>query len=123
VACDGERLTYLEFDQEANRLAHHLLEQGFGHGDHIGIYGQNSLEWIVAMMATFKIRAVPININYRYVEAELTYLFDNADLVALIHDREYTDRIVAVRNEAPALRHFVCMDAPAGAGSDPDLQA
>ncbi|NLD77144.1 MAG: acyl-CoA synthetase [Acidimicrobiales bacterium] len=123
VACDGERLTYREFDQQANRLAHHLLAQGFGHGDHIGIYGQNSLEWIVAMMAAFKIRAVPININYRYVENELSYLFDNADLVALVHDRDYTDRIVAVRAEAPGLRHFVCMDAPAGSAGDADLAA
>lgn len=123
VVCDGRRLTYREFDEEANRLAHHLLEKGFGHGDHIGIYGQNSLEWIVAMVAAFKIRAVPININFRYVENELTYLFDNADLVAVVHDREYTDRILAVRDDAPALRHFICIDAPAGAGQDDDLAA
>jgi acyl-CoA synthetase (AMP-forming)/AMP-acid ligase II len=109
VVCDGRRLTYREFDEEANRLAHHLTGQGFGAGDHIGIYGQNSLEWIVAMMAAFKIRAVPININFRYVEDELTYLFDNADLVAVVHDREYVDRIAAVRAATPALRHFICM--------------
>ena len=44
------------------------------------------------MVAVFKIRAVPININFRYVEDELAYLFDNADLVALVHDREYLAR-------------------------------
>ena len=57
VVCDGRRLTYREFDEEANRLAHHLLAQGFGHGDHIGIYGQNSAEWLIAMVAAFKVRA------------------------------------------------------------------
>jgi acyl-CoA synthetase (AMP-forming)/AMP-acid ligase II len=121
VVCDGRRLTYREFDEEANRLAHHLLAQGFGHGDHIGIYAQNSLEWIVAMIAAFKIRAVPININFRYVEDELAYLFDNADLVAVLHDREYVHRIAAVKDRTPSLRHFVCMDAPAGSGGDDDL--
>ena len=45
-----------------------LPDQGLGHGDHIGIYGQNSDEWVVAMLAAFKIRAVPINMNFRYVD-------------------------------------------------------
>ncbi len=123
VVCDGRRLTYREFDEQASRLAHHLMAQGFGHGDHIGIYAQNSLEWLVAMVAAFKIRAVPININYRYVEDELVYLFDNADLVALIHDREYLDRIAAVTDRVPGLRHLICIDAPAGSAHEADLAA
>ena len=38
------------------------------------------------MLACFKLRAVPINVNYRYVAAELSPLFDNADLVGVICD-------------------------------------
>lgn len=110
LVCGPRSLTFRELDEEANRLANHLLEQGFGHGDHIGIYGQNSVEWMIAMVAIFKIRAVPININFRYVEDELVYLFDNADLVALVHDREYIDRIEAVTSKVPGLRHFVMID-------------
>lgn len=110
LVCGPRRLTFAEFDREANRLANHLLDQGFGHGDHIGIYGQNSAEWLVAMVAVFKIRAVPININFRYVEDELTYLFDNADLVALVYDRGYADRIAKVLPGVPGLRHFVTLD-------------
>ena len=117
VICDGRRLTFKEFDEEANRLANHLRAQGFGHGDHIGIYGQNSLEWIVSMVAAFKIRAVPININFRYVEDELVYLFDNADLVVLIHGREYVDRIAAVQARVPGLRHLIAIED----GTDGDL--
>ncbi len=116
LVCGDRRLTYAELDEEANRLANHLLGEGFGHGDHIGIYGQNSAEWLVAMVAIFKIRAVPININFRYVEDELRYLFDNADLVALVHSREYIDRIDAVRANVVGLRHFVMIDD----GSDGD---
>ena len=116
LVCGDRRLTYAEFDREANQLANHLLDEGFGHGDHIGIYGQNSAEWLVAMVAVFKIRAVPININFRYVEDELTYLFDNADLVALVHDRAYADRIAAVLPGVPGLRHFVSIED----GSDVD---
>src|SRR3954451_3262857 len=81
IVVGDRKLTYRELDEASNRLANHLFAQGFGPGDHIGIYGQNSVEWVVAMLAAFKVRAVPININFRYVEDELLYLFDNADLV------------------------------------------
>jgi acyl-CoA synthetase (AMP-forming)/AMP-acid ligase II len=116
LVCGDRRLTYRQMDDEANQLANHLLSEGFGHGDHIGIYGQNTAEWLIAMVAIFKIRAVPININFRYVEDELAYLFDNADLVALVHDREYIDRIAAVTAKVPGLRHFIMIDD----GSDAD---
>jgi 3-oxocholest-4-en-26-oate---CoA ligase len=110
VVCDDRRLTYRELDERATRLAHHLAENGVEAGDHVGIYAYNGPEWIEAMFAAFKIRAVPINVNYRYVEAELRYLFDNADLVALIHGREFVPRIAAVKDECPKLRVFVCVD-------------
>ncbi len=119
LVCGDRRLTYREMDEEANRLANHLLAQGFGHGDHIGIHGQNTAEWLVAMVAIFKIRAVPININFRYVEDELAYLYDNADLVALVHDRAYLPRIAAVAARVPGLRHFVMVDD--GSDEDPSV--
>jgi acyl-CoA synthetase (AMP-forming)/AMP-acid ligase II len=55
---------------------------------------------------------VPINVNYRYVEAELRYLFDNADLVALVHDAEFASRIAAVRDALPLLRHTIAIGTP-----------
>ncbi|MGI8710096.1 MAG: acyl-CoA synthetase [Acidimicrobiales bacterium] len=117
LVCGDRSLSFADLDAEANRFANHLLAEGFGHGDHIGIYGQNSPEWMIAMVAVFKIRAVPININYRYVEDELAYLFDNADLVALVHGGEYIPTIEAVTAQVPGLRHFVAIDD--GSGEDP----
>ncbi len=119
LVCGDSRLTFAEFDAEANRLANHLLGQGFGHGDHIGIYGQNTAEWLVAMVAAFKIRAVPININFRYVEDELAYLFDDADLVAVVADRGYLDRIAGVNARVPGLRHVVAIDDGTDPGDQP----
>src|SRR5256885_11969887 len=54
-----------------------------------------------ALLACLKLRAVPVNVNYRYVEEELAYLYDDADLVAVITDVEYLDRVVAVLARAP----------------------
>ena len=77
-------ITYAELEPESNQLAHYLASQGVEPGDHVGIYAKNSVEHVVAVLAVFKIRAVNINVNYRYVEGELNYLFDNADVMALI---------------------------------------
>ncbi|OLT43200.1 acyl-CoA synthetase [Saccharomonospora sp. CUA-673] len=117
VICGDRSLTYTELDERANRLAHHLASLGVGTGDHIGVYSRNSLEMIEAMFAAYKLRAIAINVNYRYVEAELTYLLDNGDVVALVHERQYSDKVVAVRDGLPKLKHvFVVED-----GSDNDV--
>ena len=104
------RLTYDELDRRANRLAHHLLDHGVGPGDHVGIYAWNRAEWIEAMLGAYKARAVPINVNYRYVEDELRYIFDNADLAALVFERSFTPRVEAALADVPRLRHLVVID-------------
>ena len=101
------RLTYAELERRANRLAHHFLDVGVKPGDHIGLQLYNCTEYVEAMIACFKVRAVPVNVNYRYVEDELAYLFNDADLVAVLVDTEFTDRISAVRARTPKLRHVV----------------
>ena len=108
--------TYGQYEERANRLAHHLAANGIGPGDHVGIYALNSHEFVETILAAYKLRAVPINVNYRYVEAELRYLFDNADLKALVHDAQYTPRIAAVRDALPLLQHLVAIDD--GSGTD-----
>jgi len=115
VVCDGKRRTYAELEDRANRLAHHLAAQGVGPGDHVGIYAYNSVEWVETLWAIFKLRAVWVNINYRYVEDELRYLFENADLVALVFQREFAPRVAGVRDQLPLLRHAVMIDDGSGA--------
>ena len=102
--------TYRELDERANRLANRFLADGIGKGDRVGIHGVNSEAWVVAMLAAFKISAIPININYRYVADELEYLFDNADLVALVHDLTYAPVIAQVLDRVEGIRHFYAID-------------
>ena len=108
------RHTFASLDQRANRAAHHLAENGVRAGDHVGVYAYNCAEYVEAMLACYKLRAVPINVNYRYVEQELQYLFDNADLVAAVHQRQFTPRIASVRDRLPKLQHFVAIDDQSG---------
>lgn len=119
LVCEGKRRTYREMEERANRLAHHLAGQGIGPGDHVGIYALNSVEWVEILWAVFKLRAVWVNINYRYVEDELRYLFENADLRALVFEREFASRVRGVRDSLPLLRHLVVIED----GSDADLSS
>lgn len=110
LADDSREVTYAQLEERANKLAHYLLEQGVQPGDKVGIYSRNTIEAVEAMVAVFKARAVMINVNYRYVENELQYIFDNSDMVALIHERRYSDKVAAVRPANSKLRTVVVVD-------------
>lgn len=110
LVCGDQRATFKELDARANRLAHYLSSRGVGAGDHVGLYLYNCNEYLEGMLACFKIRAVPINVNYRYVNEELLYIFDNADMVACIHNREFTPHIAEIRHAAPDLHTFVYVE-------------
>ncbi len=119
LVCGGRRASYAALEQRANQLAHYLAEKGVGAGDHVGLYLYNCNEYLEAMLACFKLRAVPININYRYVEEELLYIFDNADLVACIHNQEFSPHIAAISGGIGALKAFVYVSDSSAA--DPAL--
>ncbi|GAB3658553.1 acyl-CoA synthetase [Actinocorallia lasiicapitis] len=107
LACDGEHLTFRELDERANRLAHALLAAGVEPGRHVGMQLYNGVPYVVALVATMKIRAVPVNVNYRYVEAELEYLYRDSDLVALLYDVEFDERVANVAPAQPKLRTLI----------------
>jgi len=115
---EDTRLTFTELEAEVNRLAHHFQAAGVQVGDHVGIYAYNGVEWVEAMAALYKIRAVPVNINYRYVESELRYLFDNADLKAVVLQREFAPRVAAIIDDLPLLTHLVVSEDGSGASLD-----
>ena len=118
VVCGDRRLTYRELEERANRLAHWLAAHGIGRGDHVGCYMHNGTEYLETMLACFKLRAVPININFRYVEDELRYLFRDADLVGVVHHREFGPRVRAARDAMKDQRAFLYVEDGSGAETD-----
>ena len=64
--------------------------------DKVGLYCRNRIEIVIAMLGIVKAGAILVNVNFRYVEGELRYLFENSDMVALVHERQYADRVANV---------------------------
>src|SRR5262245_54367136 len=115
LICGERRLTYAQTDERANRLAHHLAAQGIGPGDHVALLLYNGTEYLEGMLAAFKVRAVPVNVNYRYREEELRYLLDDSDARAIVFHREFAPKLAAIHDELPLLTTYLAVDDESGA--------
>ena len=118
LICGDEQITYAELEEKANRFAHYLIDHGVGKGDKVGLYCRNRIEIVIAMIGIVKAGAILVNVNYRYVEGELRYLFENSDMVALVHERQYADRVANVLPETPDVKTVIVVED----GSDKDYQ-
>jgi 3-oxocholest-4-en-26-oate---CoA ligase len=110
VIAGSARRSRAELDGRANQLAHYLLQQGVLPGDHVGIYSYNRVEWLETLLACWKIRAVAVNINFRYVGPELEYLWQDADLVALVYERGFASRVAELAGRFPQLRTYLYLE-------------
>jgi 3-oxocholest-4-en-26-oate---CoA ligase len=114
-----EELTYAQLEEKANRLAHYLIDRGVQKDDKVGLYCRNRIEIVIAMLGIIKAGAILVNVNFRYVEGELRYLFDNSDMVALVHERRYSDRVTNVLPETPNVKTVLVVED----GSDDDYSS
>ena len=107
IIAGAARRTRAELDARANQLAHYLAQQGVAPNDHVGIYAYNRVEWLEALLACWKIRAVAVNINFRYVGPELEYLWQDADLVALVYEKAFTPQVAELAGRFPQLKTYL----------------
>ena len=121
LICGDEQLTYGQLEEKANRLAHYLIDQGVKKDDKVGLYCRNRIEIVIAMLGIVKAGAILVNVNFRYVEGELRYLFDNSDMVALVHERRYADRVANVLPDTPNVKTILVVE-DGSAGSDEKFQ-
>jgi acyl-CoA synthetase (AMP-forming)/AMP-acid ligase II len=109
-----ERVTFRELDARANRLAHHLAAQGVGRDDVVALVARNSVPFVVALIACFKLRAIPINVNYRYVATELGEVFEDSGAVALVVDGELVDECACAIAGSTEPHHVVVIGDDVG---------
>lgn len=118
VVMGATRLSYRQLADRVSRLASWLHGQGIGEGDTVGLQLYNGIEYLEAFLAACKVKAVPVNINYRYVAEELRYLYENSGLKALFYSAELAANVQEARDAAPGLKVLVRVgeDATALAG-------
>ena len=104
LVCRDRRLTFAEFDDRAERLAHVLAAAGLGPDDKVAIMCVNTPEYLETFFAAQKLGCVPVNVNYRYVGAELAYLLDNSDSVALVYHDDFAATVGDALASLPAER-------------------
>ena len=120
IVWGDQRITYARLDERTNRLANVLHDAGLGasserdglaghetHQDHLAVYLYNGNEYLEAMLAGFKARVAPFNVNYRYVEEELRYLLDNCQASAIVFDGRFADTLAAVLPDLPNLKTLI----------------
>ena len=121
------RLRYADFTQRTRRLADVLRRHGLGarrerHAlanwesgqDHVALYMTNCNEYLEGMYGAWKTRAAPFNVNYRYVEEELLYLFENADAKAVIFHASFAPTVAGIRSRLPEVRLWMQVDDGSG---------
>jgi fatty-acyl-CoA synthase len=104
------RRTWSEYERRAAQFAGVLHDAGLRHDAKVALYLRNSPEYLEAHFAALKVRAVPVNVNYRYRDEELWYLLDNSDAEAVVFHRSLADRVRAVRHRLPKLKLVVAVD-------------
>ena len=95
VVAGDVRLTFAALEERSNRLAHVFAAAGIGPGDRVAIVLRNGNEYLEAMLAAFKLRALPVNVNTRYTTDELGYLLRDARPSFVIHESDLTSRLEA----------------------------
>jgi 3-oxocholest-4-en-26-oate---CoA ligase len=115
------RVRWSDFDRRANGVAAGLLAAGLGQQAKVAEYMYNCPEYIETLFGAFKAALVPVNTNYRYTEDELVYLWDNADVEAVVFHGALADRAAAARVRLPAIRQWWWVDD--GTAACPDWAA
>ena len=114
-------ITWGDYEQRAARLAAAFHAAGLGPHAKVGLYLYNSPEYCETNFAALKMRAVPVNVNYRYLDEELAYLLDNADAEAVVFHTSLADRIARVAPGLPKLKLLVAVDDGPTAGGRIDV--
>jgi 3-oxocholest-4-en-26-oate---CoA ligase len=115
--------TWQQLDERSSRLAAVLAAHGVSRESRVAIALYNGIEYLESVLAVLKLRATPVNVNYRYQAQELQYLFGDAGVEAIISDVSLSSRVAEARLGAPGLRTVVEVGGGAAAPNGIDYAA
>jgi len=86
VVYEGRQYSYREIDDEANRLAHWLIEQGIGTEDRVAVLLDKSPELVVTALGVLKAGGVYLPVDPTYPDDRLTFILDDAEAKLVLHE-------------------------------------
>ncbi|RBI59785.1 long-chain fatty acid--CoA ligase [halophilic archaeon] len=116
VATTGERYTYDEFVDRADRFAAMLQECGIEKGDRVAVLDPNTHYHLEAAFGSMQIGAVHTPLNYRLTPDDFEYILNDAGVDAIYADHQYADHIQEIRDEVPT-ETFITNDPEAVKGN------
>ena len=104
----GERvINQADFAARTNALARAFLDAGAVPGDKVAFYMRNCPEYSEGIAAAFKASLTHVNVNYRYIEHELVYLFDNSDATIVMFQNKFKETVDLIRDQLPKVKHWI----------------
>ncbi len=110
VVVGTQQMRWRDLDERAARLAGAFGRIGVGRDSKIAELLYNCPEYLETVYAAFKVRATPVNVNYRYLGDEIAYILDNSDAEVLVFHGSLGDRLIGVRDRVPSLRVLLQVD-------------
>ena len=103
--------TWSDYQTRVHDFALGLVELGLGCGDVIGMIGDNRPDWVAAEIATHAIGAMSLGLYRDVLDEEAAYLLSYGDAkLVFAEDEEQVDKLLALADRAPNLRHIVYSD-------------
>jgi len=112
VATTGERYTYDELGERADRVAAALQARGIEKGDRVAVLDPNTHYHLEAAYGIMQCGAIHTPLNYRLTSADFEYILSDAGVDAIYADHDYADKVEAVRDAVPT-ETFVTNDSDA----------
>ncbi len=108
-------LTWRQLEERAARLAAFLASRGIGADDRVAIALYNGPEYLETLFAALKLRAVPVNVNYRYQAGEMAHVLADANAAAIVFDAALGARVTMAQRAVPSVRTLVQAGLPGAA--------
>ncbi|MBU6241055.1 MAG: AMP-binding protein [Acidobacteria bacterium] len=110
VVLGDQEIRWSELDDHAARLSSVFAEHGVKQGSRVAQLLYNDAAYLESVYALFKLRATPVNVNYRYLVNEVAYILNNSEAEVLLYHASLADRVEGLKELVPSLRSLIRVD-------------
>jgi fatty-acyl-CoA synthase len=110
VVLGDQEIRWKDLDDRAARLATVFSANGVKEGSRVAQLLYNDAAYLESVYALFKLRATPVNVNYRYLVNEVAYILNNSEAEVLVYHASLADRVEGLKEMVPSLRTLICVN-------------